>query len=249
MAPTTARAALSVLSRICRFAVRRGWLADNPVSKLEPGEKPRWTPKEVAILDGDELAQLLAQAGRHRTLFELLAYTGLRIGEGLGLTWADVDHDAGVLRVHRQFTRDRVHAALKTPAAKRQIILADGLAKLLRQHWLASPHKRPQDFVFCNTVGHGQDYRDVGKAFRATVNATGLDRKHGRVSLHSLRHTFASLLIANGLNVVFVKRQLGHANPNITLEVYAHLFERADHATAARKALEASYTATVAAAD
>jgi integrase len=53
------------------------------------------------------------------------------------------------------------------------------------------------------------------------------------------------LLIAKGLNVVFVSRQLGHANPSITLEVYAHLFERADHANAARDALEASYATTV----
>jgi integrase len=65
----------------------------------------------------------------------------------------------------------------------------------------------------------------------------------GRLSLHSLRHGYASLLIANGLNVVFVSRQRGHANPNITLEVYAHLFARADHAAAARAALDASYTA------
>jgi integrase len=65
----------------------------------------------------------------------------------------------------------------------------------------------------------------------------------GRLSLHSLRHGFASLLIANGLNVVFVSRQLGHANPTIMLGTYAHLFERADHAHAARAALEANHTA------
>jgi integrase len=65
----------------------------------------------------------------------------------------------------------------------------------------------------------------------------------GRLSLHSLRHAFASLLIAKGLNVVFVSRQLGHSSPTITLDVYAHLFEQADHAVAAREALEASYAA------
>jgi integrase len=68
----------------------------------------------------------------------------------------------------------------------------------------------------------------------------------GKLTLHSLRHGFASLLIASGLNVVYVSRQLGHANPGITLEVYAHLFERADHATAAREALEESYEAIAA---
>jgi integrase len=56
-------------------------------------------------------------------------------------------------------------------------------------------------------------------------------------------HGFASLLIAKGLEVVFVSRQLGHANPTVTLGTYAHLFERADHAQAAREALEASYAA------
>ena len=70
-----------------------------------------------------------------------------------------------------------------------------------------------------------------------------VERATRRLSLHSLRHGFASLLIAKGLNVVFVSRQLGHANPNVTLSTYAHLFERADHAAAAREALEASYEA------
>jgi integrase len=64
-----------------------------------------------------------------------------------------------------------------------------------------------------------------------------------RLSLHSLRHGFASLLIAEGLDVVFVSRQLGHANPSVTLKVYAHLFARAKHAPAARSAIEASYAA------
>jgi integrase len=78
------------------------------------------------------------------------------------------------------------------------------------------------------------------KAFRQAVKRAGLQAP-GKLTLHSLRHGFASLLIANGLNVVYVSRQLGHANPSITLEVYAHLFDRADHAATARDALDLSY--------
>ena len=74
------------------------------------------------------------------------------------------------------------------------------------------------------------------------VKAVGLHGE-GRLSLHSLRHAFASLLIAKGFNVVLVSRQLGHASPTITLDVYAHLFEQADHAASARDALETSYAA------
>ena len=235
---------LIALNQVCGFAVRRGWVADNPVGKLEPGEKPRNTPRPVAILEGDELARFLAASGPRRPLFEFMAYTGLRIGEALGLTWADIDYEGGLVRVHRQLSRKREHAPLKSEAGKREVILAPAIAKLLRECWLASPFKARHHFVFCNTLGRGLDHRDVGEDFRATIKRAGVSAS-GRLSLHSLRHGYASLLIANGLNVVFVSRQLGHANANITLEVYAHLFARADHADSARAALEASYAAVL----
>jgi integrase len=91
--------------------------------------------------------------------------------------------------------------------------------------------------IFQTTTGRGLDHRHVGDAFRLAVRRAGL-KGPGRLSLHSLRHGFASLLIAGGLDVVFVSRQLGHANPTVTLSTYAHLFARADHAEAARSALD-----------
>jgi integrase len=122
------------------------------------------------------------------------------------------------------------------------VVVAPAIAKQLRQRWLASHHKRPSDVVFSNRAGRGLDYRHTGAAFTAAVNRAGITAP-GRLSLHSLRHAYASLLISQGLNVVFVSRQLGHANPNITLGVYAHLYARNDHATSAREALEASHAA------
>jgi integrase len=242
LAPTTAVIALITLNQVCRFALRRGWLTDNPVARLEPCEKPRWTPGRVGILDGDGLSRVLDHAGSYRSLLTFLAYTGLRIGEALGLCWADVDFEAGVLRVHRQLSRYRTHARLKTEAGRREVILAPALVRLLREQRLASPFDGAEDFVFANALGRGLNYRHVGDAFRAAVKRAGLGGQ-GRLSLHSLRHGFASLLIAEGLDVVFVSRQLGHANPNVTLSVYAHLFARREHGEAAREALEASYEA------
>jgi integrase len=144
--------------------------------------------------------------------------------------------------VHRQLIRHRTHGPLKTPGSNREVVLAPTLAKQLRERWLASRYKRPSDFVFCNREGRGLDCRDTGAAFTHAVKNAGITAT-GRLSLHSLRHVYASLLISRGLNVVFVSRQLGHANPNITLQVYAHLFECANHDTAARDALEASHEA------
>jgi len=141
------------------------------VARLEPGEKPRWTPGRVAILEGEDLAKVLDHAGSHRPLFEVLAYTGLRIGELLGLVWADVDFDGGILHVHRQLSRGRVHRRLKTDAAEREVILAPALMRLLRQHWLASAHKGPDALIFCTRHGRGLNYRRVGDVFRAAVRA------------------------------------------------------------------------------
>src|SRR5207237_10425584 len=167
-----------------------GRLPTKPVAKLEPAEKPHWTPNQAAILEGAELARLLANAGPQRPLFEFLAYTGLRIGEALGLTWADIDHEAGLVRVHRQLSRHREHARLKTEAGLREVILATPLAKRLREHRLASRHKAPSDFVFANTLGRGLDYRDVGEGFREAINRASLQAP-GKLTLHSLRNTFA----------------------------------------------------------
>ena len=136
-----------------------------------------------------------------------------------------------------------MHRPLKTEAGRREVVLAPALARMLREHWLAASHKAPGDLVFCNAAGRGLDYRHVGEGFREAVRRAGLAREGNRLSLHSLRHGFASMLIANGLNVVFVSQQLGHANSSVTLSVYAHLYARADHAHTARTALEASYEA------
>ena len=76
-------------------------------------------------------------------------------------------------------------------------MLAPAVAKLLGERWRASSFKAPHHLVFCNTLGRGLNYRDVGAAFRATVQRAAITAT-GRLSLHSLRHGYASLLIAKG---------------------------------------------------
>ena len=173
MARTTASIALLTLRQVLRFAVRRGWMPINPVTLLEPAEKPRWRPGGVDILEGDDLARVLDQAGSYRPLFALLAFSGLRIGEALGLCWADVDLDGGALRVHRQLTRYREHGRLKTEAGKREVILAPPIVRLLRECWLASEQKAGESFVFVNSAGRPCDYRKVGAAFRTACSGRG----------------------------------------------------------------------------
>ena len=215
---------------------------DNPVGRLESGEKPHRKPKPVAILEGADLTRLLEQSGVYRPLFEFLAYTGLRISEALGLRWGDVDFDAGLLRVRRQLARDRRPKQVKTHAGNRDVVLSAPVARILHDRLQITRHQGPEGLVFCDLDGRGLDQGNVRAGFRRAVTAAGISGR-GRLSPHSLRHTFASLLIANGLNVMFVSRQLGHAKPTTTLAVYAHLYAQADHANTARAALQASHHA------
>lgn len=112
------------------------------------------------------------------------------------------------------------------------------LGRLLREHKLASPFSGAGDFVFASSAGTPLHWRNVSKRGLEKALATA-DLEH--VRWHDLRHTFASLLIAQGANVVFVSRQLGYASADITLRVYAHLFDRAEHAQRASDALESQF--------
>ena len=175
---------------------------------------------------------------RYRAAIACALFSGLRLSELLGLVWRDVDFDRGVLHVSHQLARDGTRKQLKTPAARRDVVLMPELAALLRRHRLASPFSRDEDLVFCSGRGRTVGHRNL--------TARGLEKAGSRaglsgVTFHALRHTFASLLIDQGHDVVFVSRQLGHANPSITLKVYAHLFDHERHAERARDRLQTDY--------
>lgn len=171
-------------------------------------------------------------------------FTGVRLGELLGLRSSDADFEAGVLRVHRQLDRDGSLVEPKTPQAKRDVVLMPALVRVLKEHRIASPFSTPADLIFPNAVGTGASETVARDALRASMKRAGLkDREPFR--WHDLRHTYARLLIASGANVPFVSRQLGHADPSITLKVYAHLFEAAEHAAKTTAALEAEFGAVL----
>jgi integrase len=171
-------------------------------------------------------------------------FSGLRVGELLGLTWGDIDFDKGLIYVRKQLDADtRTRVEPKTEHAVRDVMLMPALGRLLREHRMASPYSKAGDLVFCSPLGKGLDRHNVSRrGLAAAVKAAELDEPNrAKITMHQLRHCFASLLIAQGLNVVFVSRQLGHASPSITLTVYAHLFDQAEHATKASAQLEAAF--------
>jgi len=178
---------------------------------------------------------------RFRTLLAAAVLTGMRQGEILGLQWDDVDFDANVIHVRRQANQKGQLVEPKTSQAKRAIVLSPGLARMLREHKMASKFKGVDDLVFPSGTGRPQNGRNVA---RRGLEKALAEAELGKLRFHDLRHTYASLLIAEGLNVVFVSRQMGHSSPDITLRVYSHLWGAAEHASKASAALDAVYGAS-----
>jgi integrase len=240
---TTASIALLTLRSVCRFAVRRGWLSDNPVGLLEPAEKPRWRPGRVAVLEGDDLARVLDHAGSYRPLFELLAYTRLRIAKRWAWCGATSINADGVLRVHRQLTRYREHGPLKTEAG-------------LPRGRTGSGHKQAPPGPLAGLALQGSRRPNVLYVGRPTAQlpqgrrhlpkgGASVGRPKGRSAVPPLPPPRVCLAAhrERARRLVYVSRQMGHANPAVTLSVYAHLFARREHAERAKAVLDASYGA------
>jgi integrase len=125
----------------------------------------------------------------------------------------------------------------------RDVVLMPTLATLLTKHRENSRHSARTDHVFATRTGKPLSQHNVQRSALDLVVKRAKLHNEPKLRFHDLRHTFASLLIAQGANVVFVSRQLGHANPAITLSLYAHEFGRAEHATRVVGALERTYGA------
>jgi len=247
--PSTVRGVLTVLSLVLGRAVRRGALAANPVSGLERWERPKGRPREMRILQRQEITRFLAAARpEHRAMLATAIFCGVRVGELLALRWSDVDLAAATIRVRWQIdakTGERVEP--KTITAKRDIVLMPAMTTVLDTHRASSPFSQPHDPVFSSKVGTPLLRSNVrNRIIKPTAEAAGLagsDRPTLRT--HDLRHTFASLLIAAGASVVYVAAQMGHRRPTVTLDVYAHLFDARDHADRLAAILESSFATTL----
>jgi integrase len=244
-AENTIRNVLSPLSGLLNYAVRRGQIAANPVTRLERDERPSPGQYEKRVLDSDEVARLLDAASEtYRPVIATGVYTGLRQSEVLGLTWADVDFGAQMIRVRRQLERvkTRERGEPKTRRSTRSVVLIPELARILREYKARSGHSRDGDFVFSTRDGKPLGHRNVLRGLVKAANAAGLNPEGVRsLTFNDSRRTFISTLIAAGTDVVVVSGQAGHRDASITLRAYAEEFALARHADALRDSLDAAF--------
>jgi integrase len=174
-------------------------------------------------------------------------FTGMRLGEVLALRLNRVDLDRKIAKVREALEQAKVHGirfkSPKSKAGRRDITLPDVLVETLREHrkamlelWMQLGRGRlPDDaLLFAELDGGPLSPNSVSAAWADFADSIGMPE----ITFHALRHTHASQLIDAGVDIVTISKRLGHAKPDITLRIYAHLFRKDDgKATAINAAL------------
>ena len=214
----------AVLHRALKQALKWGLVVRNVCDAVDP---PRVPKSEITPLDPTQVGELLAAAvgDRHEALYVLAIGSGLRMGELFGLQWSEVNLDAGTVSVRHTLSEVGGKLTLtepKTAKGRRLVTLprrvVDALIEHRRRNVAAGFAGVP--FVFCNSTGgplrrshfHRNDFKPLLK--RAELPD---------IRFHDLRHTSATLLLAQGVHPKVVQERLGHAQISLTLDTYSHV--------------------------
>jgi integrase len=227
---STIRNALMPLRAIYRRAVSRGEVTVNPTTAVE---LPAVRGRRDRIVTPQQAAGLLEALDQDRALWAAALYSGLRRGELMALRWEDVDLAKGLLRVERSWDVMEGVVDPKSRAGRRVV----PIPTVLREHLVA--HKLrcawADGLVFGRSASRPFEPVSVGaRAAKAWSTANAQETKRAEeerrqadvlpaITLHEARHTFASLMIAAGVNAKALSTYMGHASVTITLDRYGHL--------------------------
>lgn len=237
MADATVRRVLAPLRACLRTATAEGLIRHNPtIGVALPArdeqrrislEEDHLEDQDVRALNDQQLAMLIAVApAKHRLLFELLAATGVRISEALALRWGDLelDGDRPAVRVRRAYVKGHFKPP-KSRYGRRAVPIDFGMVRALRKAQASAERAGERDLIFCNLQGRPLDYSNLhGRVMKPAAEEAGVPW----AAFHTLRHTCASRLFAQGRNAVQVQRWLGHHSPGFTLATYVHLLDGDD---------------------
>ena len=219
----------AVLHRALKQAVLWNMIARNPT---EAASRPRPIRTEMKTLSESEVRRLFeaSEDDRFHALWIVLATTGVRLGEALGLRWEDVDLPGGRMMVKRALQRQRgkglVFVEPKTGRSRRTIHLAQGaIAALGRQKRLQAeerlvngPEWQEHGLVFATKIGRPVEGGQANWRFHKALRGAGLPD----IRVHDLRHTAATILMTRGVHPKVVQEMLGHSTIALTLDTYSH---------------------------
>jgi integrase len=255
--PGTIRRYHSQISAALQVATDWGWRPDNPARKAHP---PAPEPARVRPPTADDVQRLISAAAAKDPAIGIallvLAITGLRRGEVLGLQWADVNMTTGTIDVRRIVNRGTpggppVVAEPKTARSVRKVVIQEAGLAVMRTY-RANCDDRAMSFLdrpLAETAFVVSQWPDGSRPVSPDVLTTTMARLCKDLGLatsrlHDIRHFVATAMIAQGLNVRQVADALGHSRPSITLDVYSHEF--ASDLTERRRAASALESLVVA---
>jgi integrase len=222
LAAASVAQAYRTLNRVLAAAVDDELLGRNPLHGVKP---PRPETQDMRFLTHDEIATLAAKIdARYRAFVLVAAYTGLRAGELIGLRRKHVDllHRTITVVEQVQYINGDHHVqAPKTAAGRRSVAVPASVMAALDEHLAAHAEPGPNDLVFPAPTGgflRLENFRR--RVWNPAVAAAGV----GPLRVHDMRHTCASLAIAEGADIKVLQRMLGHASAAVTLDRYGHLF-------------------------
>ena len=231
MAPKGVELVHTVISGAYKYAIRMEAAWRNPAKAVTP---PKVTRKEVEPPEIARVKEILALAEKEgHPLFPclyLIAYTGLRRGEALGLRHQDLNLKAGVISIVQTVTRSLQGVTIqptKTSYSRRSVDLDEGTVAVLRAHLGNQLLHRMElggayedyGLVFPNPLGKPLNPMTLTRAYQSYAKKLGLSK----AKLHDLRHFHASVMLQNGESLLLVGRRLGHASIATTGDVYGHL--------------------------
>jgi integrase len=245
LAPSTIGVVYSFLAGIFRAAVRDRLIVTSPCVGIR---LPKPEPKRIEPLATEKVEALIEEMpARHRALIVLAAGTGLRQGEAFAVEVGAIDFLRRTLRVDQQLVLlpggGPYVAAPKTPASYRTVPLPKVVVDALAAHLAAfpaarveildathkpDPKRRLAALVFASATGRPLRRTRFSDVWRAAAGAAGIG---DGVTLHELRHYYASLLIRHGESVKVVQKRLGHKSAVETLDTYSHLWPDSEDRT------------------
>jgi integrase len=237
LAPKTIKHYLSFISCVYTHAVDMRIVAESPCRGVKI---PKIRKQEKLIYSETELKKFLAALEtaplKHRVFFSLIAHSGARRGEILGLMYKDFDWEKNKVKIRRTALYNREIGDYtdtpKTEASRRTLNFSPEVIELVRKLKAEQKAERERlgskwvdnDRLFTKWNGQPMNYQTPYEWLQGFTQANGIPY----YGIHQFRHLFASLLIHRGVNIVKISKMLGHENPAVTLQIYSHEIREAE---------------------
>ena len=199
-------------------------------------EPPKEEKKESEAMTEPEINNLLNVLKEDALMFTFImmdSLTGMKRGEILGLEWSDLNFKNGIIKVKKSLVTIKGGSTHKNRtknwSSYREIKMSDTLIKILKKYkkeqnksklYFGEKYNQKKDFIFCKPNGYRYNPNTFYKKFKKYIKKAGLSKKY---TIHTIRHTFATLNLKNGVQAKIVQEMLGHSTITTTLDTYSHV--------------------------